>query len=114
MKKTLITLLTALTLSVSGQTQSVVIDVQQQINNIKANQNASGLMLIQAKQDRMYGLITMTATSVLGGTFLAAAKGNVVVSGFGVALITVGGACSVYKLVESFNNIGKAGKALLN
>ena len=115
MKKTLLTLLTVLTLSVSGQTQSVVlVDVQEQINNIKANQKTAGRLLVDARESRVQGFIIMASSSLIGGTFLAASKGNVVVSSFGVALITVGGVCSFYKLVESFNKIGKAGKELLH
>jgi len=47
MKKTLLTLLTVITLSASGQTKSlVVIDVQEQINNISYKQNKAGKILI--------------------------------------------------------------------
>ena len=47
MKKTLLTLLTALTLSANSQ--SVVIDVQEQINTIQANQHAAGNLLLEAR-----------------------------------------------------------------
>ena len=110
MKKTLITLLTVLTLSVSGQ--SVVIDVQEQINTIQANQHASGNLLLEARRSRINGLIVLTTTSVLGGTLLATAKDRIIPNGFGVVLLTVGGGVSIYKLVESFNMIGKAGRVL--
>ena len=113
MKKTLITLLTVLTLSVSGQTQSVVlIDVQEQINVIKANQHASGKLLLEARQDRIEGLLYVTTFSVLGTGIIAIAKDNVIGKGFGFAFLTVGGTMSVVKLVESFNKIGKAGQTL--
>ena len=115
MKKTLITLLTAFTLSVSGQTQSVVvIDVQEQINAIKANQRASGLLLLEARQSRIEGLLYVTTFSVLGTGIISFAKDNVIGQGFGFAFLTVGGTMSVYKLIESFNKIGKAGETLKN
>jgi hypothetical protein len=115
MKKTIITLLTALTLSVSGQTQSVVIvDVQEQINVIKANQRASGLLLLEARQNRIDGLLYATTFSILGTSIIAIAKDNVIGKGFGVAFLTVGGTMSFVKLVESFNNIGRAGRVLIN
>lgn len=113
MKKTLLTLLTVLTLSVSGQEKSVVlIDVQQQINTIQANQQAAGGLLLEARRIRVNGLIVLTTTSIVGGTLLAVSKGHIIGNGFGIVILTVGGSVSIYKLVESFNYIGKAGRVL--
>lgn len=111
MKKLLLTLLTVVTLSVSGQSV-VIIDVQEQINNIKANQHAAGNLLLESRRSRINGLIVLTTTSVLGGTLLATSKGHIIANGFGVAFLTIGGGVSIYKLIESFNMIGNAGRVL--
>jgi len=116
MKKVIFALIIALTLlalSAQSQTQSVVIlDLQKQIDIIKSNQSTSGKLLIEARQNRIEGLVSLTAFAVIGTALVYGSKDNTVVKGFGFGLITVGGSVSVYKLVESFNKIGKAGRVL--
>lgn len=118
MKKTLLTLLTVVTLSVSGQTKSVVIlDVQEQINIITYKQNKAGKLLIESKLMRVDGLLWMATCTGMGvaaislGSKLKSSTGANV---FGYGFIMLGGTMSIVKMVGAFKKIESAGKVLID
>lgn len=118
MKKTLLTLLTVITLSASGQTKSlVVIDVQEQINNISYKQNKAGGLLIESKKMRVEGLAWMAACTGMGVAAISLGsklKSSTGANFFGYGFMLLGGTMSIVKMVGAFKKIEDAGKILID
>lgn len=115
MKKILITLLTVLTLSVTGQTKSVVvIDVQEQINSINYKQNKAGKLLIESKKMRVDGLLWTATCTGIGVIIAGMGKGDKIANGFGYGFMILGGTMSIVKMVGAFTKIEHAGKVLID
>ena len=115
MKKTLLTLLTVVTLSVSGQTKSVVIlDVQEQINIITYKQNKAGKLLLESKLMRVDGLLWVATCTGIGVIIAGMGKGDKTANGFGYGFMFLGGTMSIVKMVGAFKKIESAGKVLID
>lgn len=115
MKKTLLTLLTVIALSASGQTKSlVVIDVQEQINNISYKQNKAGGLLIESKKMRVDGLLWTATCTGVGVIIAGMGKGDKIANVFGYGFMFLGGTMSIVKMVGAFKKIEDAGKILID
>lgn len=92
----------------------VLIDVQKALKSIMYKQNKAGTFLIEARKSRIQSFVWVATCSVIGSVSIALAKGKTIGTNFGIFAFAVGGTVSIVKLVDAFNKIGFAGKALID
>ena len=92
----------------------VVIDVQAELKSIRDKQIKSGQFLIGARKSRIQALAWMSTCSVVGSIVFARSNGSAGAAVFGATIFALGGTVSIVKLVDAFNKIGFAGKALID
>jgi hypothetical protein len=92
----------------------VIIDVQKALKSIMYKQNKAGAFLIEARKSRVQSFVWAATCSAIGSVSIALAKGKTIGTNFGIFAFALGGTVSIVKLVDSFNKIGFAGKALID
>ena len=91
----------------------VIIEKNKDIKQLTYNQNKAGRFLIDARKKRVESLIWMGSCSAIGSLSIAIAKGRPKGVNFGLFVFALGGTVSMVKVVQAFNKIGEAGKALI-
>ena len=125
MKTVITTILTAFILTTNAQSNNIdeqkkksdesliLIDVQNEIANIKARNYQAGNYLITAKNQKMQAIGWFSYCALIGSTSMLVAKGKTGGVVFGSIAFAVGTTVSVVKVFNAFKNIEKAGRALI-